>query len=221
MHLHLIRHGQTDWNAIRRIQGQTDSHLDERGIEQAQALGRSLASVPFRRAYISSAARTRETADELLRGRSVERCFRDDLREMRLGRWESHRWPDVERDEPDEVARYVAFDDDFQVDGAERLSQMQRRGLDAIDDIVRLERADGAQADDHVAVVSHGFLLRAILARYFGLPLGAFAGSAGLPNCAHCQVLVDADRFTVETVASQPPGESLWSEVLSRATTVD
>jgi len=227
MRLHLIRHGQTDWNAIRRIQGQSESHLDTIGVRQAVALGKRLADVPLHAAWVSSAQRTRETAERVLAGRDLPVHFRDDLREMRLGRWETLQWPDIEMDEPDEVARYQAFDDRFEVEGAERLSQMQRRGVEAIADIVAIERRDGADdgiddgdhGDGHgrqIAIVSHGFLLRAILADMLDRPLPDFAGLGGLPNCAHSIVDVDAaGGGRVRTIDSLPPHEGLWAALFA------
>jgi len=212
MHLHLIRHGQTDWNATRRIQGQAESHLDQTGEAQAVALGERLAEVPFRSAYISSAQRTRQTAERVLAARELPCHFRDDLREMRLGRWETHLWADVERDEPEQVGLYRAFDERFQIEGAERLAQMQQRGIDAIADIVATERKAGAGKQDHIAIVSHGFLLRAILADVLDRPLPDFAGAKPLPNCAHSIVVASAELgLHAVTIDSEPPEVGLWA----------
>jgi len=216
MRLHLIRHGQTDWNAIRRIQGQSESHLDATGERQAVELGERLADVPLHGAWVSSAQRTRETAERVLAGRDLPVHFRDDLREMRLGRWETLMWPDIEVDEPDEVARYRAFDERFQVEGAERLAEMQQRGIDAIADIVATERRAGTGEQQQIAIVSHGFLLRAILADMLGRPLTDFAGLAGLPNCAHSIVDIGATGETrVPTIDSLPPHEGLWGALFT------
>ncbi|HEX7021716.1 MAG TPA: histidine phosphatase family protein, partial [Trueperaceae bacterium] len=59
----LIRHAVTTWNADRRIQGQSDVELSEEGREQAQALGRRLATMPdISLVYASPLLRSRETA---------------------------------------------------------------------------------------------------------------------------------------------------------------
>jgi probable phosphoglycerate mutase len=42
----LVRHGETEWNRERRIQGRLDSPLTERGVAQARAMGRLVASLP-------------------------------------------------------------------------------------------------------------------------------------------------------------------------------
>ena len=59
MELHLIRHGQTDWNEERRVQGQSDSQLTQLGIDQAIALGERINNIEFDCVYCSSSLRTR------------------------------------------------------------------------------------------------------------------------------------------------------------------
>ena len=65
MELHLIRHGQTDWNEERRVQGQSDSQLTQLGINQAIALGERISAIKFDKVFCSSSLRTRQTAANL------------------------------------------------------------------------------------------------------------------------------------------------------------
>ena len=210
MRLHLIRHGRTDWNASRRVQGQLESHLDEVGRDQARQLGTRLADVPFAALHVSGAERTRETAALVFEGRTLPTTYHDDLREMRLGRWEGLMWGDVERDEPDEVARYFAFDEAMDVAGAEGFAELQGRGLAAVRRIVAAER-DAGRRDEDVAVVSHGAIIRAMLARWTDVDLPRFEAYPPLPNCAHSIVHVEDDAYRVETIADAPPDEGVWA----------
>ena len=51
MQLHLIRHGQTDWNTQRRIQGQLETELDATGRDQAKARGKTFVDMPLHAVY--------------------------------------------------------------------------------------------------------------------------------------------------------------------------
>ena len=62
MRLYLIRHGETDWNRLRRLQGDSDIPLNQNGIALAEVTGRGLADVPFDLCISSSLTRTRQTA---------------------------------------------------------------------------------------------------------------------------------------------------------------
>src|SRR5690606_37293291 len=61
----LIRHGETLWNTERRMQGQLDSPLTERGLWQARQLGERLKSLPFVSLYSSDLPRARQTAQRI------------------------------------------------------------------------------------------------------------------------------------------------------------
>jgi broad specificity phosphatase PhoE len=82
LRLYIVRHGQTQWNVEKRMQGQQDSELIQKGIDGALALGRSLNTVDFNCIYSSSSRRTLHTA-ELIRGdRNICILPDDKLREI-------------------------------------------------------------------------------------------------------------------------------------------
>ena len=84
--LWLIRHGETDWNRERRIQGQTDVPLNRLGIEQAKRLAERLTSQHFNAVYASDSQRAYDTAKIALGERNI--CIDRRLREIHFGRLE-------------------------------------------------------------------------------------------------------------------------------------
>ena len=168
------------------MQGHLDSPLDATGRAQALELAPYLAALGLGAVYCSTSGRTRETAALALGERPPPIDYRDELREMTLGAWDGRRWPDVERDAPEAVARFVGGDVDFAIDGAESRVEVRRRGVAAIERIV-----DEAAAE-RVLVVSHGAILRAVLCHYAARPL---TGPDTLPSLGNCSLsLIEADR---------------------------
>jgi broad specificity phosphatase PhoE len=91
--IYLVRHGETEWNRVRRYQGWSDSPLTERGLAQAEAIGRLLCRLPDAESaelVASPIGRARHTA-EIIRDcldRSESLRFDDRLREISLGSWD-------------------------------------------------------------------------------------------------------------------------------------
>ena len=84
----LVRHGETDWNAEGRLQGHTDTPLNDYGRRQAAALGEDLAGDGIDAVYSSDLARARETA-EIVAGRlGLPVVLEPGLREKNWGSWE-------------------------------------------------------------------------------------------------------------------------------------
>jgi broad specificity phosphatase PhoE len=116
--LFLIRHGETGWNADRRLQGQLDTELNGRGREQSrqaahvlQAVAPDVAHAPF---IVSPLSRTRETFEILMRelvamgtlAAPTSYTSDDRLKELCFGRWEGLTWKEVRRsDHADYAAR--------------------------------------------------------------------------------------------------------------------
>jgi broad specificity phosphatase PhoE len=96
----LVRHGETEWNLERRIQGRLDSALTERGIAQARAVGRLVGSLPdaaIVRIVASPLGRARRTAqiicEQLVAG--PELVIDDRLREISVGSWDGLTYHDI------------------------------------------------------------------------------------------------------------------------------
>ena len=109
--LYFVRHGETDWNAAARYQGQVDIPLNDKGRGQALRNGLTLkANVPNAAAldYISSPlGRTRETMDILRDALGLPRDgvrYDDRLREMNYGHWEGQLAADLPKTDPEGVA---------------------------------------------------------------------------------------------------------------------
>lgn len=82
--LMIVRHGESEWNALRRLQGQADIALSERGREQARALAPTIAALAPDVVVTSDLKRARETA--ALLGYPAAECLTD-LREVDVGSW--------------------------------------------------------------------------------------------------------------------------------------
>jgi broad specificity phosphatase PhoE len=158
----LARHGETDWNRDRRIQGHSDTPLNETGRAQARELAEALAEIDLVAAYSSDLSRARETAAIAVAGRGIEVAALPELRERSFGTWEGLGDDEIPLRFPDEYARWTAGSGD----GAR----------DSEPHAVLLERVRAAMhriARDHpegtVLVVSHGGPLRVVHALAHGL----------------------------------------------------
>lgn len=177
--LHLIRHGETGWNRERRIQGQRESELNDTGREQARALRQQVRDLELTSIHVSSAVRTRQTASLLTELVDLEPQYRDDLREISLGDWETRLWSEVEDEYPEQAGHFHREPHRFNFDGAENFADLQKRGVSAIEDIASKE------VEGNVLVVSHGALLKTVLLHYAGVNLAYLWDGPSLHNCSH------------------------------------
>lgn len=187
MDLHLIRHGQTDWNEKRRVQGQSDSRLTQLGEEQAVELGQRIQLVEFDKAFCSSSLRTRQTAANLFPDSRVEIEYLDNLREIFLGPWEGALYDEIEQQEPDSFRHFWEEPHLFDVEGAESFYELQNRAVAVVEKIAELH------LDQQIAVVSHGALIKTILCHVENLPMSALWNPPRMHNCAHSIIRFSAD----------------------------
>ena len=98
MRFYFVRHGETDWNVQKRIQGTTDVPLNENGLWQARELADKLVREKYQiaRVYTSPMVRAQVTAQTVALALGIECIKLSDLAEMDLGVWEGDNWPNIE-----------------------------------------------------------------------------------------------------------------------------
>lgn len=88
MRIYLVRHGETDWNKARKVQGSADIPLNAYGIHLAEETAEGLREVVFDVAYTSPLVRAKKTAEVILNGRDIPLFEADAIREMGFGSYE-------------------------------------------------------------------------------------------------------------------------------------
>lgn len=189
MKLYLIRHGETDYNKQKKIQGQIDIPLNARGRELAVQTGKGLAEIPFDLCFCSPLSRARETAELILKGRNVPIITDERIIEVSFGRYEGICWsPDVQEKEVpgdfqnffDEPGKYQAPSD------GESIEALIERTGDFLRDVCGREE----YKDRTILVSSHGAALASMLANIKHLSVSEFWGDGCSKNCGVTEVLV-------------------------------
>jgi broad specificity phosphatase PhoE len=147
----LVRHGETDWNVERRVQGHSDRPLNDTGRRQAIELATALADERVDAVYSSDLVRAHETARILAERKGLGVTVVPELREKDFGTWEG--FTDREILERFPEARHGPWGD------AETHEDVSGRVLDA------LRRIADSHPGGRVLVVAHGGPLRAVLVR--------------------------------------------------------
>lgn len=168
VHLHLVRHCETAWNAEGRFLGCTDLPLTEAGQTQAALLVRAFDRIPLVAVYASDLQRAITTAAPIAEARGLPVRTDPRLREMHQGELEGWLGKEVRPRYADFFAAWEADPADVVVPGGESLRQTLTRASAAVQEIVA---AHADAAETHVLVVSHGLTLQAIIGEAIGLEL--------------------------------------------------
>ncbi len=187
MEVHLIRHGQTNWNEERRVQGQSESELTELGIKQAQELGERISPLNFDKIFCSSSRRTRQTAEHAFPLHLQDIEYLDSFREIFLGPWEGQLYDDIEVEQPGAYRHFWQEPHLFDVNGAETFYDLQNRAVQAV------KLIHNKFQQKQVAIVSHGALIKAFLSHIEGRPMHELWAPPLMHNCAHSIVRLNAD----------------------------
>jgi probable phosphoglycerate mutase len=175
----LVRHGQTDWNVERRIQGQTDVPLNATGVAQAEALASVLAQGYPRPqvVYSSDLQRARATAERLAAALDLPVQTLPALRERHFGFFEGLTGAEAKARYPEAHARYSAREMDFDLQGGETLHRFAARVMTGLRPTL-LQHASAT-----VLAVSHGGVLDLLYRVATGRTLAA-PRDFTIPNCA-------------------------------------
>ena len=164
MRLYLVRHGETDWNIESKIQGKTDTPLNEKGRRQAGELADVLErDYGIRRIYTSRQKRATETAEIIGRRLGIRPQVKEGLEEINLGKWEGYTWPQVRELFPKEY--YIWHGNRrYEVPPmGESYQQLLDRLLPALDDIM-------SEGGEDVLNITHSAVIMTLMSYLYDTP---------------------------------------------------
>lgn len=193
----IMRHGETDWNVNKRIQGQTDIPLNETGHAQAQALASNTADYDFTAIYSSDLSRAYETAQKIAIKRAFEVKTLPNLRERHFGIFQGLTADEGAQRHPEAYAYYIARDPDYDFVTGESLLRFAGRVETAIDHLAQYH------SGETIAVVSHAGVLDILYRKATGRPLHS-PRDFSIPNGALNRFRIDERGWHLEAWGDHP-----------------
>jgi 2,3-bisphosphoglycerate-dependent phosphoglycerate mutase len=201
---YLIRHGETDWNLERRLQGVSDIPLNATGRAQALAVGAKLASVPLSAVVSSDLGRAKDTAAAIAEPHGLQVGIDPRLRERSFGLIEGIPRDELEQRYGDQLETYWT-DPDRAFEAGETRREVQDRVAAFISELLATDNAD------QTALVSHGGTIAAALQWLEREPLYGYQIRV-IENCSVTTIVITATDAgdgipEVESIVYDPGGE--------------
>lgn len=193
MNLYLIRHGETDWNKSRQIQGSSDISLNEYGRELAFVTREGLWNIPFDIAYTSPLKRAKETAEIVLGGRNIPIYEDERIAEADFGIYEGKSELElIEKKDP--VLRFFDCPEQYVKTGeGEDHEEVIKRGVDFLKDRI-LPNENQYQ---NIAVFSHGAMIHGMLTFMYQRQIKDFWHEPKQLNCGVTIVEITDNKYHV------------------------
>ena len=156
--LYIVRHGETEWNVIKRFQGQLNTPLTEKGIKKLKETGKKLENVLFDEVYTSELGRTVASAEIILnenrgyRNKKRELKKLAELNEVYFGVWQGLTYEEVLLKYPEEGNNYFYDVKNYKAENveAEKLEDALERFRKGINKILNIHKSG------NILVVTHG-----------------------------------------------------------------
>jgi broad specificity phosphatase PhoE len=192
--LYLTRHGETEWNVQKRMQGWQDSPLTEKGRRDAVRLGKRLESVEFAAIYTSTSGRTVETAELIRGGRLIPIYHNENLREINLGDWEGKTHDEITEFDPIGYEHFWNKPHLYSPERGECFMDVQTRAMNVIQDIVN------RHPSGNVLVVTHAVVLKTLIAYFKNMPLEKLWDPPFMHGTSLTMLQVENGTFELVTV---------------------
>lgn len=184
MKIYFVRHGQTEWNRLKKLQGQADLPLNEQGIAEAERAAEILRKISFDAIYCSPLIRAVETAKIIGHCQTAPVTIDDALIEIAYGKYEGYDLIAAEQDPSCEIHRYFHEPQNFRADqDGETLSAFKARCKSYLESIRERD------AGKCVLAVCHGTFIRAVISAVCGLDDAHFWGK----EQGNCSITVVED----------------------------
>ncbi len=176
------------WNATAKIQGQTDTPLDETGKLQAKKAAIALENTEFKACFSSPLQRALNTAQIVLEGRGLTIETDPLLMEISFGIFEGENFDLIKNDPDHQLYKFFFNSFDYEAsNGAESICHLMYRNLQFLNRMMSLD----FQCQDKILVCTHGAFVRGLINLASCKSIGEFWKTKALPNCG--LMVMDAD----------------------------
>jgi len=190
MKIYLVRHAESTGNISPSFNGRQDVPLSENGMRQAELLGVFFKDKKLNRIYTSMLGRTIQTADRALPGLKDSFVNKENLNEINGGDWEGRDYEDIFKLWGEEFRKWREVPHEAQPPNGENLYKVQKRAVEALEEIVS-ENPD----DSTVAVFSHGAVIKTLVAYIRGLSLESVIEIAWYENSSVTEIIYEEGEF--------------------------
>lgn len=194
MLIYIVRHGVTEWNKLKKLQGAADVPLAKEGIRLAEETGKALKDVKFDICFTSPLSRAKQTAECILGNRDIPIIPDKRIQEINFGVLEGDKVRDPEGNYIDSQIE-IFFKDPVNFkrpENGENIFDVIARTKDFWEE----KTTDPSLADKTILVASHGCAVRALLQNIYHDPKNFWHGSVP-PNCCINLVEVKDGKTTL------------------------
>ena len=160
MKIYFVRHGETVWNKEKKIQGQSDIPLNEYGRELGTITAEALKDIPFDIVYSSPLIRAKETAEILVKNRSLEIHEDPRLVEMSFGEGEGESLPEIHTHPEMKLHNFIHNPGEYiPPAGGETFEELYNRCKNFIEEVI----IPAENKYETMLIVGHGALIRGFI----------------------------------------------------------
>lgn len=182
----LVRHGETEWNALGKFQGCIDISLSKEGIRQAHLLKNRFTD-KYDYIYTSPLTRAVQTAEIICENNNIKPLVVHDLREISFGCWEGLTLDEIKNNYPKQFNNWITDEVSGPIIGGDMsVKNASIRAQKAIIEIAKEHKSE------NIIIVSHGGLIKAGLIGIFGWKMTMYHQLL-LGNTSVCKISFDND----------------------------
>lgn len=193
MLLYLVRHGETEWNKVKRMQGQTDTDLAQEGIQMAKECGEKMKHLPIDLVISSPLKRAYQTAQLIIADREIPIFTDDRIKEISFGDYEGERILESKVIPAD--FKQIFYESPMQMvtpPNGESFSDVLLRTKAFLEDLIQTPEYQ----DKHILISSHGVASRCLLNHFCEDKSDIWHGCVP-PNCSVSTVTYENGVFSV------------------------
>lgn len=163
--IYITRHGQTEWNVEKRMQGQKDSALTENGLMRAAVLGAYLRDMGVSTIISSPLPRALRTSNIISKEAKIPNIVADDrLMEINMGAFEGLTFSKAKEIYPEEMRLFMERPSEFRAPDGESVNEVVKRVMPLLTSVVD-GSFEGVGSEENVLLVTHAVALRSLMAQ--------------------------------------------------------